>query len=296
MEAHKEGNRHLDELFNTARQEKPLLNLDEVKNILPATPASFVPPSKGFRFSISHIIVGSGIVISSGLAYFTMKTDKPIVADNHKTELTVQKAPTIINPSKEEIKPAATIQSSSEKNNAPLASTDKKLITLPETKYKKVNLNESNVASQKFTVTPDFHFDGRHYKITIVGTDVTAMEVDDVKISSDQFAQHAGAIGVAKGLVEARIKEEGDKQSLMNFIDKNLRTDKLAGDENNYVFLLTADHLYIDGMPQDEKEFIRYSNFYKQQTGKEVAKGDEYQFKMQRKQLVNKDVYGFKTK
>jgi hypothetical protein len=299
MDTYKDGNQHLDDLFKEARAEKPLVSMDEVKNIIPSSPAAAgAAAGKAFHFGISQVIVVSGIVISSGLAYFTMKIDKT-PAEKPKTEQVAQQQPVVETPKQkapQQIQTSNNKSQSFDKTNTLLASTDKKLISPPEPKYKKVNLNEENVASEKYTVTPAFTQDGKKYKITITGSDVKEMEVDGAIVPASDYAQHADAIATAKEYARMRIKEEGDKQQLMNFFDKALRADKLASDENNYVFLLTSSKVYIDAVPQDEQTFARYSKLYKDQTGKTVAEGDEYQFKMKRKQLVNKNVYGFKVK
>jgi hypothetical protein len=292
MQTHKEGNQHLDDLFKEARQEKPILGLDEVKNIIPAS--NTVIGSKGFQFSISHIIVVSGIIVSSGLAYFTMKSDKT-AADKIKSEQVAQEVSTTTlvkspNSFHSQIKPQ-----SSKKNNTLLASTDEKLI-VPSTKYKKVNLNEENIGSQKLTSTVKLKHDDKQYEITMVGTEVTNIKMEGATVTSEEYAQHSDVIEIARGYAEARIKEEGDKQQLMSIFDKQLRADKIAPEEGKYTFQLTSSSLLIDGVPQDNKAFTRYSKLYKEQAGKEIANGDEYQFKMKRKQLINKEVYGLKVK
>jgi hypothetical protein len=299
MDTYKDGNQHLDDLFKEARAEKPLVSMEEVKNIIPSSPAAAgAAAGKAFHFGISQVIVVSGIVISSGLAYFTMKSDKT-PADKAKTEQVVQQQPlveTLKQEAPQQIQSSNNKSQSFDKTNTLLASTDKKLIAPPEPKYKKVNLNEENVGSQKLTSTVNWKHNDKQYKIVLTGTDIVSIEIDGATVPSSDYTQHAEAITTAKEYAAARIKEEGDKQQLMNFFDKALRADKLASDENNYVFLLTSAKVYIDAVPQDEQTFTRYSKLYKEQTGKTIAEGDEYQFKMKRRQLVNKNVYGFKVK
>src|SRR5437763_816994 len=65
----------MNELLKEAQQEKPVMNLKEVENIIATkqyTP-TFIKP---FRIGINTIIVGSGIIVSSFLAYMTLKVDK----------------------------------------------------------------------------------------------------------------------------------------------------------------------------------------------------------------------------
>jgi len=110
------------------------------------------------------------------------------VVDKHnassKKEVAQQAAPAVASALIETSKPkeAASPVQQSAPSPTLLASTDKKLITLPATKYKKVSLDEENVPSQKFTITPDFHFEGKHYRITLVGTDVTMVQANEVII------------------------------------------------------------------------------------------------------------------
>jgi hypothetical protein len=295
METYKEENKRMDEMFRKAREEKPLLNLDEVKNVLPAN-QPLIPHGKGLHFSISHVIIVSGIVISSGLAYMTIKKDKTDTAP--KTENTIQLP---VETSKENSlsnkisTPSST--PATPLNNA-IASTDKKLISPPVVdRHKKVALNEEYTPSEKFTTTTNITRDGKEFKVTIVGASkVVDIVINGVSIAPEEFGQYSEIVEIAKGAAEARIKEEGDKKFLMNFFDKKLRTDKMLSDENHYIFQLTDKELLIDGTAQSDAMFEKYSRFFKEQTGKEVAKGDQYQFKMSRKQLENKDVYGFKVK
>jgi hypothetical protein len=287
METYKEDKR-MEELFRKAREEKPLMHLDEVKNVLPSN-QPFVPHSRGFHFGISQAIVISGIVISSGLAYMTMKTDKTDATIKTEKPKQIQ-----VEPSKENI---LSIPTTTPSEN-PIASTNKKLISPPAIdRHKKVELNEEYTPSEKFTTTASITEDGKEYKVTMVGaTKVIDIVIDDVSIAPEEYEQYSEIIERAKGFAEARIKEEGDKQFLINFFDKHLRTDKIAADENHYKFQLTSEKLFIDGIAQSDELFVKYSKLFKDQTGKEVAKGDEYQFKMSRKQLENKKIYGFKVK
>jgi hypothetical protein len=297
METSKEDQGHLDELFNKARQEKPLVSYNEVKSILPLAGLPAIHSAgKGFHFSISSIVVGTGILVSSILSYMVLKVDRHDASA--KKEVAQQVTPVAPSNHIETTKSnevAAPVQQSTQKQNL-LTSTDKKLIALPENEYKKVVLNEENAPGQKITATYSLKQNDKEYNIIMEGTDVISIEVDGIKVSSEEYSQHAEAIAIAKNFAEDNIKEQNVKQYLMNMVDKNLRADKLPADENHYVFLLTSSKLYIDGVPQDEKAFTRYSQLYKEQTGKELAGDNEYEFKMHRKQLINKDVYGYKTK
>jgi hypothetical protein len=286
METYKEDKR-MDELFRKAREEKPLMHLDEIKNVLPAN-QPIIPHAKGWHFSISHIIVVSGIIISSGLAYLTMKTDKINKADT--TPKTEQASQTPVEPIKEN-NLSTTSTPVPTNNNHLIASTDKKLISPPVIdRHKKVSLNEEFSPSEKFTTVATLNHDGKRFRVTMVATKVVDVEIDGVSITPEEYEQYSEVLANAKGVAEARIKEEGDKQFLINFFDKHLRSDKITADENHYVFQLTDSKLLIDGVAQSDEMFVKYSRLFKEQAGKEVAKGDEYQFKMSRKQLVTKEL------
>jgi hypothetical protein len=297
METYKEGNQHLNELFNAARQEKPLLKVDEVNSMLPSgAPAAGMHAAKGFHFGISHIIVVSGIVISSGLAYVTMKTDKN-AAHQPKTEQVIQTSPAAIETPKQESSQLTIKPKSSDKTNTLLASTDKKLISLPEDKHKKVALNEEYTPSEKISQTVTFPHDGKNYRIVTSGSDVnniiiSSVQVDDINIPVEDYSLHTDAIERAKQAAQAKIKEEGDKRYTINTFDKTIRADKLAADENHYVFQLTSDQLFVDGVPQRKEAFEYYSKLYKELTEKEIPRGSEYKFTMSRKQLETKTVFG----
>jgi hypothetical protein len=285
METYKEENKRMDEMFRKAREEKPLINLDEVKNVLPAN-QPLISHGKRLHFSISHIIIVSGIVISSGLAYMTIKKD--MTDSTSKTENTTQLP---VEPSKENSLSDKIFTPSTTPSNNAIASTDKKLISPPSVdKHKKVALNEEYMPSEKFTTKATITHDGKEFKVTMVATKVVDVTIDGISIGPEEYEQYSEVITRAKGFAEARIKEEGDKQFLINFFDKHVRSDKISSNENRYVFQLTSTQLLIDGIAQSDVMYAKYSRLFKEQTGKEVAQGDEYQFKMSRKQLVTKEL------
>src|SRR6185436_13933083 len=98
MEIHKNTNRQLNELFNEARHEKPVMDLKEVEKII--SDGKFTPASsnKAFRIGINNLIVVSGILVSSFLAYMALKVDTnpPVVEPEQTANVVTTSKPVVL--------------------------------------------------------------------------------------------------------------------------------------------------------------------------------------------------------
>jgi hypothetical protein len=92
METSNITNQHLDQLFSEARHEKPVMSLDEARNVIgSATPATSTPLPFGFHVTGTNLIIASGIVLTSLLTYLTLGTGKySIFTRSNSTELLAQ--------------------------------------------------------------------------------------------------------------------------------------------------------------------------------------------------------------
>src|SRR6187549_1294585 len=92
MEIHKTTNKELNDLFNEARQEKPVMDFKEVDQVIKDGKYTPSAGSRGFHIGMNNLIVVAGIVVSSFLAYMALKVDRGELATVNATSAPEQVA------------------------------------------------------------------------------------------------------------------------------------------------------------------------------------------------------------
>jgi hypothetical protein len=76
MEIHNNTNPRLDELFREARNEKPVMSMDEAEKIISSGNYTPAATPRGALIGMNNLIVVSGIIVSSFLAFMVLKVDR----------------------------------------------------------------------------------------------------------------------------------------------------------------------------------------------------------------------------
>jgi hypothetical protein len=82
MKIHTNQQHRTDELLKEASEGKPLMGLEEVEQIVNAGRYTSAAGFKGIHIGINTVIVTSGIIVSSFLAYMALKVDKRNAQDD----------------------------------------------------------------------------------------------------------------------------------------------------------------------------------------------------------------------
>jgi len=307
-----------DELLKEASVGKPVMNLDEVEQIVNAGRYTSAVGFKGIHIGINTVIVTSGIIVSSFLAYMALKVDKqstqsgkfkientvPLTAENHSpvTE-TKQVEPvknnTLVVVSKNEHSGLA------HSNNNLLASSNNKIIVSKnkETPTNSSQLTEplasnikvsaetnssSNGASSPVSLNKkmlsgelkiSFVYNDQEVEMKLIGDNVSQLSIDGRIIDREKFDDYSDMISEGENYLAGKHgKEAKNSLDLIQYFDSQLQQDKLIATDAPYTFELNSSQLLINKSAQSNEAFTKYKKLYETKTGKIVTDGSVYRF------------------
>ena len=301
MEIHKTTNKQLNDLFNEARQEKPVMNLKEVDQVIKEGKYTPSAGSRGFHIGMNNLIVVCGIVVSSFLAYMALKVDQgdlgnaiDPVATQQASETAVTHQPAItlntesvpatdaVNPAANQKEPALKSADRVQPKQNPatlLASADNKVIP-SETKTDEIV--ETPVAAKmpsgEYIIT--FNYTGQDISMKLVGDEVSEFFVDGHSIPAEQYNDYEDIIAEGKNyLIGNTHSEEGSSSlNLIKYFDAQLRADNILTNEVQYKFELSSSQLVVNDAVQTNEVFKKYKGLYESKTGKTITEGSSYKF------------------
>lgn len=300
MEIHKTTNKQLNDLFNEARQEKPVMNLKEVDQIIKDGKYTPSAGSHGFHIGMNNLIVVCGIVVSSFLAYMALKVDQGELgtAVDHQTQQ-VAEAPVssqqsavqlmdskpaveAAQPAKSHKEPALKASDRTQPKQNPstlLASADKEVIPAEvPTDEAIVAPVASKMPSGEYVIT--FNYAGQDISMKLVGDEVSEFEVDGHAIPADQYSDYEDILSEGKNYLIGNTHAETGSSSLnlIKYFDSQLRADRILDSEVQYKFELSSSQLVVNGTVQSNELFKKYKGLYESKTGKTITEGSSYKF------------------
>jgi len=298
MEIHKTTNKELNDLFNEARHEKPVMNLKEVGQVI--TDGKYTPSaaSHGFHIGMNNLIVVCGIVVSSFLAYMALKVDQGDLGNAVNpatTEQLASESPVSVqtNPLQQtEINTAAVTKVKKEpaiktsdriqpkQNPATLvASADNNIVAADnESDEAIVAPVSAMMPSGEYLIT--FNYAGQDISMKLVGDEVSEFFVDGHSIPAEQYGDFDDILAEGKNYLIGNTHEEGNSSSLnlIKYFDSQLRADNILDSEVQYKFELSSSQLVVNGAVQTNDVFKKYKGLYESKTGKTITEGSVYKF------------------
>jgi hypothetical protein len=298
MEIHKTTNKELNDLFNEARHEKPVMNIKEVDQVIKDGKYTPSGAGHGFHIGMNNLIVVCGIVVSSFLAYMALKVDQgdlgntmnapttevateaPVSVQSNPLQLSesINTAPVTKDKKEPALKASARIQP--KQNPATLvASADNNIVTAD-------NDNDEMIAAPVTAKMPSgeylitFNYAGQDISMKLIGDEVSEFFVDGHSIPAEQYNDYDDILAEGKNYLIGNTHEEGNSSSLnlIKYFDAQLRADNILDSEVQYKFELSSSQLVVNGAVQSTDVFKKYKGLYESKTGKTITEGSVYKF------------------
>ena len=301
MEIHKTTNKELNDLFNEARQEKPVMDFKEVDQVIKDGKYTPVGGSRGFHIGMNNLIVICGIVVSSFLAYMALKVDHGDLgmavdpaATNQNTQAAIieqdnSSQVSNLNLTQENIKPAvenkepvlkASDRVQPKQNpNTLVASAENDVIVAESENDEDVAAPASaNMPRGEYLIT--FNYAGQDVSMKLVGDEVSEFFVDGHAIPAEQYGDFDDILAEGKNYLIGNTHDKGGSSSLnlIKYFDEQLRGDKILDKEVQYKFELSSSQLIVNGGVQTDDLFKKYRGLYESKTGKTITAGSVYKF------------------
>ena len=301
MEIHKTTNKELNDLFNEARQEKPVMDFKEVDQVIKDGKYTPVGGSSGFHIGMNNLIVICGIVVSSFLAYMALKVDHGDLgmavdpaATNQNTQAAIieqdnSSQVSNLNLTQENIKPAvenkepvlkASDRVQPKQNpNTLVASAENDVIVAESENDEDVAAPASaNMPRGEYLIT--FNYAGQDVSMKLVGDEVSEFFVDGHAIPAEQYGDFDDILAEGKNYLIGNTHDKGGSSSLnlIKYFDEQLRGDKILDKEVQYKFELSSSQLIVNGGVQTDDLFKKYRGLYESKTGKTITAGSVYKF------------------
>jgi hypothetical protein len=300
MEIHKTTNKELNDLFNEARHEKPVMNLKEVDQVIKDGKYTPAAATHGFHIGMNNLIVVCGIVVSSFLAYMALKVDQgdlgtavpatteltseapPLIKADPLQQPDLKNAAAVTLPARSKPEPAIKPSDRVQPKQTPstlLASSDNEIIAAN-------NENDEDIAAPVSAMMPSgeylitFNYAGQDISMKLVGDEVSEFSVDGHAIPAEQYGDFDDILAEGKNYLIGNTHEEGNSSSLnlIKYFDAQLRADNILDSEVQYKFELSSSQLVVNGAVQTNDVFKKYKGLYESKTGKTITEGSVYKF------------------
>jgi hypothetical protein len=294
MNENKNISSKLDGLFENARNERPVISLNEVSDLLKN-------PSGYQRKKESHTWKWFGAFLFIGLsafgAYFLLNNDSavekksvsPIAIDNNSQPDNsivindasippVQNESSVASEKKEpENNPSqATLAENSGENKSTSA-------IKPAPAPLKAAL-KPEASSMHYSGNANINFSSGDKKINMVispSNEIEQLKIDDELIAEANYKQYKSVIDEGLKLKNEKLKSNGsgnaEEQSLsstqrniMNAMMQQLAADGLVSSDKPFDFTLTGQEVILDNQKQSPETFEKYKGLYEKVTGEKL--------------------------
>jgi hypothetical protein len=297
MDYNKNTSSKLEELFENARKQEPVMNLNEVSEVLKNPPAfQKKKESNSYFWFGTFLLVG---LVAFGTFYFyksdTRAEDK---SDNALTVTTVTPSNSNTAPQKAPANKPNEIAASGNSTNAVSPAEN----SSNENKGVKNSAVPKEVAPAKLGKTPSpaiepsskpgpssTHYEGistisflsdDNKKIKMVVTslnEVQELKINDETISNDNYSSYKNIIDEGLKLKKAKGGSESannaassEKQNIMNAMLKQLTADGLVSSSGSFDFTLTGKEVILNSEKQSQETFDKCKQVYEKVTGEKL--------------------------
>ncbi len=265
----------LNKLFAKAKVEQPIVDANDIKNLVLLQTSSMVSTNLFIRYKFLWFSATSMFIAAIFYFLYTNTIKKQQQIPQLTTTINQQSLPT-------HIKQQTAIVSNAIKENK------KQLLEIPSTSQSRVEEESSTLKQDLSTIKKqDYYFPG-DAKINfenegsnvnmLIGNDLKRLEINGVVINENEYSKYNDLIQKGKAL-----KAEADKSSsnlsesekhqhqknreVMDEIIKQLQGDKMIDTDGHFEFRLTGTKLFINTIPQNEAMFAQYKALYENVSG-----------------------------
>jgi hypothetical protein len=290
------SNQRIDELMHEARNEKPLLPLTEVESIIGTSSISPAVTVKGLHVGLNSLIVITGIVVSSFLAYMALKVDNVHVQTPVATvipDVSTQTASDIVNtkvqlPAKNIIASVTTVTPKLKRedfvrpkqNPENLTASTNTVVTRDENvESEPASIavpSKKKILSGQFMIT--FYYNDQKVEMKVAGDDIAELAVDQKVIPETSYSDYDDVIAEGRNYLMGDHSKEVNTLQLISFFDSQLHSDKILNGDSHYAFELSSSELLINKTSQSYDVFRKYKKLYESKTGKEITEGSTYRY------------------
>ncbi|MEP7167771.1 MAG: hypothetical protein ABI855_00215 [Bacteroidota bacterium] len=286
MDQNKNTSSKLDGLFENARKEQPLMDLNEVSNLI-QNPAAYQKKRE------SNVMRWFGVFLLIGLSAFgTFILLNNNADDNKKTVAAVAESKPVVetikaasNDNAIETEVPAALENNSKENLISENSEDKKKTETVNPALTPGKTKSNTAVGTKHYVgdaTISFSSDNKKIKMTISpSNEIESLTVNDELISNESYKDYKNIIDEGLKLKNEKIKSGGGssveepsisaaKRTIMNEMLKELTTDGLISSDQPFDFTLTGQELILNNQKQSPETFEKYKDVYEKVTGEKL--------------------------
>ena len=292
MDQSKNTSSKLDALFENARKEQPLMDLNEVSNLI-KNPSAYQKKKESnvMRWFGVFLLIGLG---ASGM-FFLINNNS---SDDKKTGNAVAVSnPSSIQASIPETDKTGETSVSANNNNlkntaieSTLAGKNEKEKNATTGKSAEPVLSSENAKSNPVSgikhytgnATISFSSDNKKIKMTISpANEIEELLINEELIANESYKDYKSIIDEGLKLKNEKIKTGGggsveeqslnaEKRTIMNEMMKELSSDGLITSDQPFDFTLTGQELILDKQKQSQETFERYKGVYEKVTGEKL--------------------------
>ncbi len=269
--------RMLNNFFAKAKEEQPIVELDDVKKLVFAQTTAMVGQS---ILSLYKYWWMGGFGVFIGAVFYLMYNH------NLKPQNEIHAAATTIVQQKEEFQYAsqtdAIIKTPSESNT-----TESESNSANETLTNQIQVASAQEVSETKNKKEDYYFQG-DAKINfeneganvnmVIGDELKRLEINGTVINKNEYSKYEALIQKGKALkaeadksssgkTEAEKNQQQKNREVMNELIKQLQSDKMIDEAGHFEFRITGSELFINSKEQSEAMFAQYKNLYETVSG-----------------------------
>lgn len=265
----------LDALFQKARDEKPIVSLEEVRPVLLLAKTGSSASNNIVR--LRWMMLAFGLIIIAGFAIFLTNKETPF----DKADSLAEKNVATSGQNTSESSAAA----ASENNTAPLPSQNKSRENSPPiSSNPRESLNESYYFPGKAEI--EFEENNRQIKM-VMDEQLVFLSINNQEIAPEEYSNHAEIIDKGFRLKLKSVPHsapanhptaKSNKEVMDGLIDA-LAADQLIQPDSSFEFRLTGKKLYIDNTVRDDLLYRKYRNLYEHLSGNKIAEDTDIRIK-----------------
>ena len=281
-EENENQDRMLDNFFAKAKEEQPIVELEDVKKLVFAQSTAMVGQSILSRYKYWWM-GGFGVFIGA-VFYF---------AFNHSPSPLSREAPlATVNNSVQEQTLARDVQAEVQNEASTLTTittninTDEsnKLSEKPANQISSASaqeLSEANTKKEGYYFQGDakinFENEGANVNM-VIGDELKRLEINGTIINENEYSKYEALIQKGKALkaeadksssgkTDAEKHQQQKNREVMNELIKQLQSDKMIDEAGHFEFRITGSKVFINNNEQSESMFVQYKNLYETVSG-----------------------------
>lgn len=277
-------NNRLDGLFKQAREEQPVMSVNEVKELLAGAAATDTHAAPAAKNLNTFFLAIAGLLVAGGAAwYFLAGNDSA----NSTAQQVIEKETTAVAASEPAVAPAQPVTNAVAENTAPA--------TAPLVAPAPVMIAQKKAATPQKTVIngqyeTTFTENGNKIHVILADDKVNELSINGELIPTEKYTDYTAYITKAKNAFSKKRLSEGTasattgsknglNEELINILDTELRKDEILTDEAGYEFAIENGSLLINGKKQEAKFYSKYRDIIETKTNTKLGNAGEFRFR-----------------